>query len=74
MDYGDLIPEQVSQLNLFVQPQQLEKRSKLDRTADQIRKKFGLKSAVKLSSLAPGGTAIERAGLVGGHNGGNSYE
>ncbi|APT18282.1 hypothetical protein FC62_GL000832 [Amylolactobacillus amylotrophicus DSM 20534] len=74
VDYGDLIPEQVSQLNLFVQPQQLEKRSKLDRTADQIRKKFGLKSAVKLSSLAPGGTAIERAGLVGGHNGGNSYE
>ena len=29
---------------------------------------------VYATSLLPGGTAIERAALVGGHNGGNSYE
>lgn len=74
VDYANLIPAQTQQLNLFVKPKQQEKLSKLDRTVDELRKRFGFRAAVKVSSLAPGGTAIERAGLVGGHNGGNSYE
>lgn len=37
-------------------------------TIDQIRKRFGYKALVRASSLTPGGTAIERSGLVGGHH------
>lgn len=74
VDYGSLIPEQAQQLNLFLKPEQQVKYFKFDRTIDQLRKRFGFTAAVKASSLSMGGTAIDRASLVGGHNGGNSYE
>jgi DNA polymerase V len=34
------------------------------------RQQFGFTKLVYAKSLTKGGTAIERAGLVGGHNGG----
>lgn len=49
------------------------KERDLDDTVDKIRNKYGVTSIVKLSSLGDGGTMIDRAGLVGGHNGGNAY-
>lgn len=71
---GGLVADNVVQLNLFDDTQKSLKHRNLDRTVDQIRQKYGLTSLVKLSSKASGGTAIQRAGLVGGHNGGNAYE
>ena len=47
---------------------------RFDYTVDSIRRRYGFTSLVKASSLLPGGTAIKRANLVGGHNGGNAYE
>ncbi len=41
---------------------------------DEIHRRFGFTKLVYTTSLLPGGTAIERAALVGRHNGGNSYE
>lgn len=62
------------QLNLFDDIQQQVKKTKIDEVVDKIHKQFGFTKLVYAKSLTKDGTAIERAGLVGGHNGGNSYE
>ncbi|TYC50509.1 excinuclease ABC subunit A [Weissella muntiaci] len=70
---GKLSDDGVEQMDLFTPvPKQLEE-SILEKTIDAIRSKYGVTSLVKLSSLSNGGTMIQRAGLVGGHNGGNAY-
>lgn len=63
-----------SQINLFISPKKFQKELSLDQTIDQIRQKFGFTKLIHSASLKKGGTAIKRAGLVGGHAGGNSYE
>mgnify|MGYP004467037513 CR=1 FL=1 len=70
---GQLQAEHGEQLDLLTPVREQVNRSKLDNVIDDIRRKFGVTSLVKLSSLSPGGTMIQRAGLVGGHNGGNAY-
>ncbi|KRL05147.1 DNA-directed DNA polymerase [Liquorilactobacillus oeni DSM 19972] len=62
------------QLNLFLDPVRQVKNEKLNYVIDEIHKRFGFAKLVYATSLTKGGTAIERAKLVGGHNGGNSYE
>lgn len=62
------------QLDLFTTPQHQIQAEKLNRVIDQIHQKFGFTKLVYATSLTAGGTAIERAKLVGGHNGGNAYE
>jgi DNA polymerase V len=74
VDLGGLTPDVSQQLTLFLSPQQQIKLRKFDQTVDQVRSQYGFTSLVKASSLLPGGTAIQRANLVGGHNGGNAYE
>ncbi|MBA1394128.1 hypothetical protein EQ500_09690 [Lactobacillus sp. XV13L] len=69
-----LVPDNNLQLDLFDDDKQALKQHEIDRTVDQIRKKYGFKSIIKLSSLVSGATAINRDGLVGGHAGGNAYE
>lgn len=61
------------QLDLLRPVTEQVNEAKIDAVLDDIRKKFGLTSLVKLSSICQGGTMIERAGLVGGHNGGNAF-
>ena len=61
------------QMDLLQPVQQQVNESKIDQVIDDIRLKFGLTSLVKLSSIGTGGTMIDRAGLVGGHNGGNAF-
>lgn len=62
------------QLNLFSDPVKQIKKENLDYIIDEIHKRFGFTKLVYAKSLTKGGTAIERSKLVGGHNGGNSYE
>ncbi len=62
-----------SQLDLFTPFEEDIKAQQIDTAIDRIRKKFGVTSIVKSSSKIDGGTMIDRAGLVGGHNGGNAY-
>lgn len=69
-----LVDDNVVQLNLFDTKYKTLKNRNLDRTVDDIRKKYGFTSLIKLSSKSTGATAVQRAGLVGGHAGGNSYE
>ncbi|TYC47890.1 excinuclease ABC subunit A [Weissella muntiaci] len=70
---GKLSDDGVEQMDLFTPVQKQVENSTLERTIDAIRNKYGVTSLVKLSSLSNGGTMIQRAGLVGGHNGGNAY-
>ena len=73
--YGSrLHPDTGFQLSLFAPPRQQVKQQRVNSLVDQIRDRFGFTALVYASSLLNGGTAIERASLVGGHNGGNSYE
>lgn len=69
-----LTPDNSQQLNMFKSPAEELKMRRFDYTVDSIRRRYGFTSLVKASSLLPGGTAIKRANLVGGHNGGNAYE
>ena len=53
------------QLSLF-EERKWQKR-KLGETIDQIRKKYGTTAILRAVSYTDAGTAIHRAGLLGGH-------
>lgn len=74
IDYGGLIDDVGVQLNLFDQPEKQLKTNRLDKVLDELRQRFGTTSIMRAMSKEDGGTAIDRASLVGGHNGGNSYD
>lgn len=69
---SQLGPASGQQLNLFSDPVKQVARAQLAQVVDQIHRDFGFTKLVYAKSLLPGGTAIDRAALVGGHNGGNS--
>ncbi|CAJ1182709.1 Y-family DNA polymerase [Companilactobacillus nantensis] len=69
-----LISKTAQQLDFFTPvKQQCQEEDKLA-IIDEIRSRYGFQSLVYANSLLKGGTAIHRATLVGGHNGGNAYE
>ncbi|MHA3067149.1 Y-family DNA polymerase [Lacticaseibacillus saniviri] len=70
---GKLHQDTGLQLNLFAPPQQQLRRADIDALVDTIRDRFGFTALIYARSLIDGGTAIQRASLVGGHNGGNAY-
>ncbi|MFS0781460.1 Y-family DNA polymerase [Bacillus sp. 1P06AnD] len=66
---GKISPKRCMQLNLFADTEKLKKEESLDAAIDLIRNKFGKTAVLKASSYMSGGTALKRAGLVGGHQG-----
>ncbi|WP_243129811.1 hypothetical protein [Leuconostoc lactis] len=68
--FGELSSDTVMQLDLFNTPATLAKQQQLDQAIDQIRQRFGLTKLVYGASLDAAATAISRANLVGGHQGG----
>ncbi|CAK8053865.1 Y-family DNA polymerase [Eupransor demetentiae] len=73
VSYDDLHLEAAQQLDFFSKNEVREHQIQIDQTMDQIRQRFGTASLVRAMSLERGATAISRANLVGGHNGGNAY-
>ncbi|MFD1393822.1 Y-family DNA polymerase [Lacticaseibacillus jixianensis] len=71
---GRLAPDTGEQLDLLTPVDEQVRATDLARTVDELRRKFGFTAIVYAKSKLRGGTAIQRASLVGGHNGGNSYE
>ncbi|KRL20506.1 Y-family DNA polymerase [Lentilactobacillus kisonensis] len=55
------------QFNIFQDPIQTIDHEKLEAIIDTIRHKYGYSALIRASSKTKGGTAIERAGLLGGH-------
>ncbi|CAM2831659.1 Y-family DNA polymerase [Fructilactobacillus fructivorans] len=74
VEYVHLSPKVGEQLDLFRDNQRTIKQNVLNKTGDQIQKQFGNAALLNANSLCNGATAISRSNLVGGHNGGNSYE
>lgn len=71
---GRLSPANGQQLSLFSPAAKQIKRHQFDCLVDQLRDRFGPTAVFYGNSLRKGGTMLARAGLVGGHNGGNSFE
>jgi len=71
---SQLQPKQGQQLSLFTGLEQQVKADRVASMVDQVRARFGFTKLIYVRSLLPGGTALRRASLVGGHNGGNAYE
>ncbi|GAP00395.1 Y-family DNA polymerase [Fructobacillus ficulneus] len=74
--FSGLHTEKIQAISLFdPEPaQEASEEDPIDAVVDQIRQRFGTASLVRSHSLEKGATAISRANLVGGHNGGNAYE
>ncbi len=74
VNLGRLSRSTGQQLSLFSPVKHQVKQHQFDQLVDQLRDKFGPTAVFYGNSLKRGGTMLERAGLVGGHNGGNSFE
>ncbi|MDF7637290.1 Y-family DNA polymerase [Leuconostocaceae bacterium ESL0958] len=75
VSYSGLQSDQIQELSLFEEERAVDdSQQQLDQTIDQLRQRFGAAAIVRSFSLDEGATAITRANLVGGHNGGNAYE
>ncbi|MFT8670224.1 MAG: Y-family DNA polymerase [Liquorilactobacillus hordei] len=74
VSYSQLSPKIGDQLNLFENTDSQLKKIVFNRLIDQIREQFGIEAIMYANSLLKGGTFIQRQSLVGGHNGGNSFE
>ncbi|CCF29470.1 Y-family DNA polymerase [Leuconostoc citreum] len=74
IDYSGLVDDIGIQQNLFSQPEQQLNTNKIDKVIDELRQRFGTTAVIRAMSKVEGGTAINRASLVGGHSGGNSYD
>lgn len=61
------IPEQVQQLNLFVDPEQQEREVRLAKTIDALHQKYGKGIVSKAVSYTSAATKHGRLGLMAGH-------
>lgn len=68
--YERLIDEHFSEYTILDDIESLEKQERLERSIDEIRKKFGFLSVQKASYLLEASRIKERSSLIGGHAGG----
>ncbi|WP_071460046.1 Y-family DNA polymerase [Bacillus massilinigeriensis] len=64
---GNLVDDKQFQMDLF--DKDGWRRRELGYTMDKVRSRFGPASLLRAVSYTPAGTALQRAGLVGGHKG-----
>lgn len=74
VSFSGLMHDAGEQLSLFQPVKQQLNQTAVDQVLDRIQTEIGITSLVRASSLLPGATMINRASLVGGHNGGNAYD
>lgn len=67
ISFGHLINNEARQLDLFVNPEQLEKNIHINETIDNIKDKFGANIIVPAASLLEDSTLLERNNKIGGH-------
>lgn len=63
----NLISEEDRQLTLFVDEFQRSKEEALEKTIDQLKRRFGKNSVLRAVSYTDQGTAMKRNGLIAGH-------
>lgn len=69
ISFDNLKDEEMEQMDLFTDPQVMEKDRKLQRAALDIKERYGKNALLKGMNLEEAGTTIERNGQVGGHRG-----
>ncbi len=57
-----------TQLTIFENYEEIQKKQKYNQTIDEVKQKFGKNSLLKASSLLPDSTAISRNQKIGGHH------
>ncbi|MBD2864556.1 DNA polymerase IV [Paenibacillus sp. IB182363] len=62
---SDLTSDDVYQMSMF--PDDRERKMVLERTADEIKTKFGNTALMRASSVTPAGQAQRRSKMIGGH-------
>lgn len=67
ISFGHLTDNESRQLDLFVNPEQLEKNIHINETIDNIKDRFGANIIVPAASLLEDSTLLERNNKIGGH-------
>lgn len=67
ISFNNVVDEAYQQYNLFVDPAELERENKMQRTMLDIKKKFGKNAILRGMDLTSAGTAMERNEQIGGH-------
>lgn len=70
ISFGNVVDEHFEQYDLFSDEEQVKKEKNIEKTMNQIKKKFGKNSILRGMSLEEGATARQRNKLIGGHNSG----
>ena len=68
ISYSSLSDKQGIQLNIFESLKDIEEKTFLNNTIDEIKNKFGKNAVLNASALLSDSTIIERNGKIGGHN------
>lgn len=63
---SDLTTDEVYQIPMF--PTDRERLITLERTTDEIKRKFGSSAIMRASSITPSGQAKRRSNMIGGHS------
>ena len=64
---NNVIPRGFEQLNIFSNPEQLEKERKMQKAMLAIHRRFGKNAILKGTNLEEGATTVERNQQIGGH-------
>ena len=68
ISFNNVVSENMEYYDLFTDTEEVEKERDLERTINDIKKKFGKNSVLKGMNLLDGATTIKRNDLIGGHN------
>ena len=68
ISFNNVVSETMEYYDLFTDSEEVEKERELERTINDIKKKFGKNSILKGMNLLEGATTIKRNDLIGGHN------
>lgn len=68
ISFGHLTDNESRQLDLFVNPEQLEKNIRIEEAIDNIKDKYGSNIVIPASSLLEDSTLLERNNKIGGHH------
>jgi DNA polymerase V len=68
ISFNNVVSENMEYYDLFTDTEEIKKERELERTINDIKKKFGKNSVLKGMNLLDGATTIKRNDLIGGHN------
>lgn len=68
ISFGHLTDNESRQLDLFINPEQLEKNIHINEAIDEIKDRFGSNLIVPAASLLEDSTLLERNNKIGGHH------